>query len=151
MVPIIWACPAVWRSSDGEKELDWKTKFREVVQRSHLPRAGTAHQASNGFMVERDSKDTSLLSMPGKCKPTAWTRYPVVASMAIRECFTSDARNHAKVESDPKVANSRGSQGPTGLVDPGKSPRATERATELDCLINRKRPISTTKWTDPKS
>jgi hypothetical protein len=86
-------------------------------------------------MVERDSKDTSLLSMPGKCNPAACTRYPVVASMATRECFNSAARNHAKVESDPKVANERGSQGPTGIVDPGKSPRAAERATELACVI----------------
>lgn len=79
-------------------------------------------------MVERDSKETSLLSIPGKWNPAAWTMYPVVASMAIRECFNSEARNHARVESDPKVARLRGSNGPTGLVFPGKSSRAWFKA-----------------------
>ena len=97
----------------------------------HLPRAGTAAQASKGFIVESDSKETSLLSIPGKWVPAAWTKYPVVASIATRECFNSAARNQAKVDSDPKVASSKGSQGPTGLVFPGRSSRAAERAEEV--------------------
>jgi len=61
--------------------------------------------------------------MPGKWIPAPWTRYPVTASMATRECLSSAAWNHARVSSDPAVARLNGSNGPTGLVDPGRSAR----------------------------
>lgn len=84
----------------------------------YLPAAGTAHQASNGFMVDRDSNDTSLESIPGKWIPAACTRYPVVASMATRPFLSSAARNHAKVASEPSVARFSGSKFLMGAVLP---------------------------------
>jgi hypothetical protein len=105
---------------------------------SNLPKAGTAFQASRGFMVERDSKETSWLNIPGKCHPAACTRYPVVASIATRECFNSDARNQANVSSDPRVARFKGSNGPTGLVHPGKSSIAPLRAVLLAYKVIRR-------------
>ena len=86
----------------------------------YLPREGTAHQASKGFMVERDSNETSLDSIPGKWYPAAWTIYPVTASIATRACFNSAARNQAAVDADPNSANPRGSHWPRGFVAPGK-------------------------------
>lgn len=81
-------------------------------------------------MVERDSKETPLLSIPGKWTPEAWTMYPVVASIATRECLSSAARNQAKVSSDPMVARLRGSNCLKGMVLPGMPSSPMLRAVE---------------------
>ena len=91
--------------------------------------------------MERDSNDTSLLSMPGKWIPAACTRYPVVANMATLECLSSAARNQANVESDPLVARLQGSNAPSGRVFPGKSSRGPSRSEEEHvCTFDKKVP-----------
>ena len=101
-----------------------------LVKNVVVPASGTAVQASRGFMVERDSKETSEESCPGKWTPAAWTRYPVVASIAIRECLSSEARNQANVDSDPNVARFKGSNPLNGAVAPGMPSRPMRSAVE---------------------
>mmetsp|Transcript_19455 Transcript_19455/g.40111 ORF Transcript_19455/g.40111 Transcript_19455/m.40111 type:complete len:139 (+) Transcript_19455:745-1161(+) len=77
-------------------------------------------------MVERDSKLMSLESIPGKWIPAALTRYPVVATIATRPCFNSDARNQRRVSSLPAVAKLRGSKLGMGAEEPPISSRLSE-------------------------
>ena len=99
-----------------------------------LPESGTESQASRGFNLDSSSKDTLSdgESIPGKCMPIALTMYPVVAIMAQRECFSSAARNHRRVSSDPQVARPRGSKLGMGAEDPPMSSRPRER--DVDAL-----------------
>jgi len=83
--------------------------------------------------VEREAKDTSEESIPGKWIPMAWTMYPVVASMATRECLSSAARNQERVESDPREASPRGSKPGKGEVAPGISVMALRATVERAC------------------
>ena len=85
--------------------------------------SGTASQASNGFIAESDSKETSSLSIPGKWNPAACTMYPVDASIATRECLSSAARNHARVSSFPSCERRSGSKFLAGAVAPPISSR----------------------------
>ena len=96
-------------------------KNNYMTRENNLPLSGTASHASKGFIAERVSKLTSDESIPGKWMPAAWTRYPVVASMATRECLSSAARNQARVLSDPRVARPSGSNPFHGMVAPGMS------------------------------
>ncbi len=73
-------------------------------------------------------------SIPGKWNPEAWTRYPVVASMATRECLSSAARNQARVESSPRLERRRGSKFLAGAVAPPISSRDA-RATVLTVFV----------------
>ena len=84
-------------------------------------------------MLERDSKLIPEESCPGKWKPAACTRYPVVASIATRPCFSSAARNQRKVSSLPRVARPRGSNPLRGAVAPLISERA-ERGAGACCV-----------------
>ena len=54
-----------------------------------------------------------------------------MASMATRECFSSAARNQARVESDPRVARPRGSNIGHGAVAPGMSSRPAAIAEDV--------------------
>ena len=56
----------------------------------------------------------------------------MVASIATRECLSSDARNQRRVSSDPTVERDKGSKVFNGAVFPGMLSRPIRRA-ELAC------------------
>ena len=94
--------------------------------------------------MERDSKEISEESIPGKWNPEACTRYPVVASMATRECLSSAARNQLRVPSDPSCERRRGSKNLAGAVAPPRSSRTAGSAVTayLVCIGETKELVS---------